>query len=87
MKIAATHERNPAIGWDIDTTVAADGHEAIRHVRIDVNGSPIADEDVPGVSSWHKLHVQKGQFPGENHLIVTVLDGDGNETSAIDEWQ
>lgn len=87
MKIATTHTRNAAIGWDIDITVTAEEHESVSHVSATVNGSPICDEDVPSASSWHKLMVQKGQFPGENHLVITALDSDSEETTAIDDWQ
>jgi hypothetical protein len=87
VKIATTHTKNPALGWDVDTTVIAENAEKIRHVHIEINASPASDEDVPSTSSFHQTVVQKGQYPGQNKLLVKVLDADGNETSAEDEWQ
>lgn len=87
MKITTAHTKNPALGWDVDTTIAAENHEKISHVRIEINASPASNEDVPSTSNFHQLLVQKGQYPGQNKLLVKVLDADGNETSAEDEWQ
>ncbi len=87
MDIQITHAKNPLAGWDIDVTVAAEGKELIARVRIEVNGFPECDEvATPNARKWHKQLTQQGEYPGDNKVVVTVTDDQGQDTSAVDEW-
>lgn len=88
MQIDIKHQKSPALGWTIDVTVTADKNESISHVRIVVNDFPASDESPSaGVTKWHKTLVQQGVFPGDNKVVVTATDQNGNDTSGEDEWE
>lgn len=88
MQIDIKHQRNPALGWDVDVTVSAENKETITHVRVEINGFTRCDESPSSnIRKWHKTLVQQGVYPGENEVIVTAADQDGNDTGAEDEWQ
>ena len=87
MTIDVSHQKNPAIGWDVNTVVTADKREKIAHVVIRVNGIPECNEDVsPAASSWKKNLVQQGSYPGANKVVVTATNEKGEDTDANDEW-
>ncbi len=89
MDIAISHTRNPAVGWNIDITSKGEtAAEKVAQVVVRINGSPEPTESLnPPVRSWHKLYTQKGQYPGDNKVEVTVSDQDGNRTDASDSWE
>ena len=88
MQIDISHVKNPAVGWDVDVTVTGENNEKITRVKIEINGFPKIDEQIPGEpKKWHKGLVQQGVYPGENKVVVSVVDQDGNGSSARDEWQ
>jgi len=87
MDININHARDPLAGWDIDVAIKAEKTEVIARVRIEINGSNEADETVqPPARKWHKQLTQRGQYPGDNSVSVTATDGDGEDTTADDEW-
>lgn len=86
MKVVILHTKNPVDAWNIDSSVTAEGSETISHVKIEVNSFPVCDQDIPSATDWQKHLIQKGQYPGENQVIVRVLNGSGKETVSIDEW-
>ncbi len=87
MKIDIKHSKNILMDWDIDVTVTAENQEKISSVEIRVNDFPEVNEaqDEP-VNSWEKQLTQQGQFPGDNKVVVTVFDQNGNNTIAKQEW-
>ena len=88
MQINTIHTRNPLARWDIDITVTAENKEKIAHVRVDVNDFTEDDEDVsPPANKWHKILQQQGQFPGENKVVVTATDDNGQDSSDVEEWE
>lgn len=87
MTIDTAHTKDPLAGWDIDVTVAGEGKETIAHVQIEINGFTKWDEQVsPPARKWHRQMTQQGQYPGENRVVVTATDSDGQDTVAVDEW-
>jgi hypothetical protein len=87
MTIDITHTKDPLAGWDVDVTVAAEGKETIARVQIEINGFSKCDEQVsPPARKWHRQMTQQGQYPGENRVVVTATDSNGEDTSAVDEW-
>jgi hypothetical protein len=87
MKINISHARNPVLGWDIDVSAEAEARENISQVEVRVNDI-LEVQDLPGdaLNSWDQQLTQKGVFPGNNKVEVTVTDQDGNETSAEQKW-
>jgi hypothetical protein len=87
MKIRISHARNPVLAWDIDVSAEAESGEKISQVEVVVNDTPEV-QDLPGdaLNSWDQQLTQKGVFPGNNKVEVTVTDQDGNETSAEQKW-
>jgi len=88
MNIDLCHVRNPLIGWDIQVTVKADVGEKIASARIDVNGFPEFDQQLPTpLNAWHKTLVQQGTYPGENKVLVTITNDQGEQTTDEDDWE
>ena len=88
MNIDLSHMRNPVIGWDIQVTVKADVDEKIASARIDVNGFPEFDQQLPTpLNAWHKTLVQQGNYPGENKVLVTITNDKGEQTADEDDWE
>jgi hypothetical protein len=88
VQIDISHSKDPAAGWDVDVTVTGEKDETIASVKIVVNGFPEWEEKPPGEpKKWHKGLLQQGVYPGENKVVVTVLDQDANQSSAVDEWE
>jgi hypothetical protein len=87
MIVDIAHAKNPAAGWDVDVTVTAEGKETVAHVRIDINGFTKCDEEVsPAARRWHRQLPQQGEYPGDNSVVATATDGDGEDTTSVDEW-
>jgi len=87
MTIDIIHAKNPAVGWDVTTTITTAKSEKLTHVFIQVNGSPDYDKDVTRpANSWKNTLTQKGQYPGDNKVVVTATNNKADETVAIDEW-
>jgi len=87
MTIDIVHAKNPAVGWDIITTITTAKSEKLTHVLIQVNGSPDYDKDIaPPANSWKNTLTQKGQYPGDNKVVVTAINNKADDTVAIDEW-
>jgi len=87
MKIDLGHVKDPLIGWTIQAKLSAENGERIATVRINVNGFDVLDKNIgPPVNQWQTELTQKGRFPGENEVRVTVSDEKGSETGAIDSW-
>jgi len=88
MDIDVKHSRNPVLGWDIQVTAKAAAGETITAARIEVNGSPEYNRQIsPPVNKWQRTMTQKGQYPGENKVLVTITNDKGEETKDQDEWE
>lgn len=86
MNIDDVHVRAVA-GWDITVTAVGEGKEVISAVSVRINAFPEPKDNVePAVKTWRKLYRQKGVYPGDNKLQVTVTDGAGKDTSYEDQW-
>ena len=86
MNVKITYVRE-AIGWDITVFASTDKDETITHVKTIVNGFTADDQDVnPPVSGWQLVLRQKGTFPGDNKVLVTVTDHNGNQTHWQSQW-
>jgi hypothetical protein len=75
-------------GWDITIDVKADkDNETIAHVKINVNGFTEDDRDVnPPAKGYQNTLNQKGVYPGDNEVLVTVTDGEGNSNNWVSRW-
>jgi len=87
VNVEIAHSKNPAMGWDVDVTVTAEGKETIAGVRIDINGFTKCDEQVePPARKWHRQMPQQGNYPGDNSVVVTATEAEGQESTSVDEW-
>jgi hypothetical protein len=87
MDITLSHAKNPLIGWDIAVIVKASIGETITMARIDVNGFPEFDEQLPNpLNQWQKNLTQQGTFPGDNKVLVTITNDKGERTTDEDDW-
>jgi hypothetical protein len=87
MKPTLSHQRNPALGWDITALATAERDEKIVRAQIIVDDFPEYDEsfDTP-LNTWQKQLTQQGQFPGDNKVQLIITDDKGQDTAAEDEW-
>jgi hypothetical protein len=87
MTLTLTHQRNPALGWDITATATADKGEKITRAQIIVDDFPEFDEtfDTP-LSNWQKQLTQQGQYPGDNKVRLIVTNDQNEDTDAEDSW-
>jgi hypothetical protein len=87
MKLTLSHQKNPAVGWDINAAAVAEKDERVAHAQIIVGDFPEYDENFdPPLSNWQKQLTQQGQFPGDNRVQLTITDDKGQDTAAEDEW-
>jgi hypothetical protein len=71
----------------VNVVVNADAGESIAYVRVEVNGSPEDNEDVqPPAQQWENTLTQKGQYPGDNRVVVTVTDSKGVDSRFVHQW-
>lgn len=88
MTIELKHERNTAMGWDIDVIVTASDDEEIADIKVTVNGFSVYDEVADeGLGSWHHLFTAQGQYPGDNVVFVRATNQSGKVRSARDAWK
>lgn len=87
MTLTLTHQRNPALGWDITATATADKGEKITRAQIIVDDFPEFDEtfDTP-LSNWQKQLTQQGQYPGDNKVRLIVTNDQNEDTDSEDSW-
>lgn len=87
MQIDIQYTKNPAVGWDILVSAVGDHQEKIARVLATIHASSLCDEDSdPVVNRWRRLFTQKGTFPGDNKVVVTITDDRGNHSSAMEQW-
>jgi len=87
MKVAITHTKNPATGWDITVTATAENKELVAVVKTVINDFPEPDDTLdPAANFYDRAYTQKGIYPGENKVVVTVRDADANPTVAVHKW-
>jgi len=87
MNASSTHQRNPAVGWDISASAKADAGEMITRAQIVVNGSSRYDKTFASpVTSWQEQLNQQGQYPGENTVDVIVTNDKGEDAESEDSW-
>jgi hypothetical protein len=87
MNASSTHQRSPAVGWDISASAKADKGETITRAQIVVNGSSQYDKTFASpVTSWQEQLNQQGQYPGENTVDVIVTNDKGEDTESEDSW-
>jgi hypothetical protein len=87
MDVNVSHQKNPAMGWDVSIVAKACAPEGISRVEVLVNGSSRSSENFnPPASHWQKVLTQQGQYPGDNKVEACVTDSKGNQTTAYDEW-
>jgi hypothetical protein len=87
MQIDIKHSKNPLAGWDVDVTVSAESKETISMVTIYINDFPECEETPrPDTRKWNKVLTKKGDYPGDNKVVVSALDQDSKSISAEDEW-
>jgi len=87
MKTNISHTKNTVLGWDVNVSVQAEGEQKIGQVEVRINELREA-QDLPGdaLVSWEQQFIQKGNYPGNNKVEVTVSDQDGDETRAEQKW-
>ena len=87
MTVGSTHQRNPAVGWDIAASAKADSGEKIARVQVLVNGSHEYDKAFdPPISNWQRQLTQQGQYPGDNTVQVIATNDKGDDTESDDSW-
>ena len=87
MKLTLSHQKNPAVGWDVSASAAADKNEKIVRAQIIVDDFPEYDETFASpLSNWQKQLTQQGQFPGDNKVQLIVTNDKGEDTESEDEW-
>jgi hypothetical protein len=87
MTVGSTHQKNPALGWDISASAKADKGEKITRAQIVVNGSSQYDKTFASpVSSWQEQLNQQGRYPGDNTVDVIVTNNKGEDTESEDSW-
>ena len=87
MTVGSTHTKNPAAGWDISASAKADTGEKIAHAQILVKGLSEYDESFnPALSTWQAQLIQKGRYPADNLVQVTVTNDQGDDAESDDEW-
>ena len=88
MQIEITYARNSVVDWDVLVVATGDHQEQVAPIRATVNASTLCDENSdPFVNKWRRLFTQKGVYPGDNKVVVTITDDRGNETAAMEQWQ
>lgn len=87
MKLTLSHQKNPAVGWDVSASATAERNEKIVRAQIIVDDFPEYDEtfDSP-LSNWQKQLTQQGQFPGDNKVQLIVMNDKGEDAKSEDEW-
>ena len=87
MKLTLSHQKNPAVGWDVSASATAERNEKIVWAQIIVDDFPEYDEtfDSP-LSNWQKQLTQQGQFPGDNKVQLIVMNDKGEDAKSEDEW-
>ena len=87
MTLTLSHQKNPAIGWDISASAKVDKDEKIARAQILVNESSEHDKSFdPPLSSWQQQLHQQGQYPGENTVRLIITSDKGDDTEAEDSW-
>jgi hypothetical protein len=87
MEVTSSHQRNPAIGWDITASAKAEKNEKIARAQILVNDSPEYDKEFdPPINNWKESLRQQGQYPGDNNVAVIVTSDTGEDTESDDSW-
>ncbi|MGA8432621.1 MAG: hypothetical protein WB729_22535 [Candidatus Sulfotelmatobacter sp.] len=90
MKLTLSHQKNPAVGWDVSASAAtdkSDGNEKIVRAQIIVDDFPEYDETFASpLSNWQKQLTQQGQFPGNNKVRLIVTNDKGENVESEDEW-
>jgi hypothetical protein len=87
MKLTLSHQKNPAVGWDVSASAAAEKNEKIVRAQIIVDDFPEFDETFASpLSVWQKQLTQQGQFPGDNKVQLIVTNDKGEDTESEDEW-
>jgi len=82
-----SHQKNPAIGWDISASAKVDKSEKIARAQILVNDSTEYDKPFdPPLSSWQQQLHQQGEFPGDNTVRLVITSDNGDDTEAEDSW-
>ena len=87
MTVGSTHQRNPAVAWDIAASAKADAGEKIARVQVLVNGSREYDATFdPPIGNWQRQLTQQGQYPGDNTVQVIATSDKGEDTESDDSW-
>jgi hypothetical protein len=87
MTATLSHQKNPAIGWDISASAKVDKDEKIARAQILVNESTEYDKTFdPPLSSWQQQVHQQGQYPGDNTVRLIITSDKGDDTEAEDSW-
>lgn len=87
MKTTLSHQKNPAVAWDISASATAEKGEKIVRAQIIVDDFPEYDTtfDQP-LSSWQQQLTQQGQYPGDNRVRLIITDQNDQDTEADDSW-
>ena len=87
MILALSHQKNPAIGWDISASAKVEKSEKIARAQILVNDSSVYDKTFESpLSSWQQQLHQQGEYPGDNTVQLIITSDAGDDTEAEDSW-
>lgn len=87
MRVTCSHNKNPALGWDISASAEAEKGEKIARAQIVVDDLPAYDKSFdPPINSWQQQLTQQGQFPGDNTVRLVVTSDGGDDTESRDSW-
>jgi hypothetical protein len=88
MKFKASHAR-AVTGNNIEVEVECDGDEEIIHVKVELDGFPLADDDLESpAEEYDNQFLNKGDAgPLMDHkLVVTATTGDDKTHSSTTVW-
>lgn len=88
MKFATGHQRSLE-GNNIAVEIECDGKEEIIHVKVELDGFPLVDDDLEPPSEEYRNDIANVGDAGplmEHTLVVTATTGDNNAHSSMTVW-
>ena len=87
MNLTLTHQKKPALGWDISASAAGEKDEKISRAEILVNNASKYDKKFnPPLAQWQQQLDQQGQYPGDNTSELRLTSNRNTVSVANDGW-
>jgi hypothetical protein len=88
MKFTTGHQRSLA-GSNVSVDIECEGGEEINHVKVELDGSALVDEEVEPASEKYENEFTNAGDAGplvEHQLVITATTSDGKEHSSTILW-